>query len=279
MPNPVAAIEAALEPTFGLRAHKQTVATLNDLSDIPVRVINLDRTPERLASFRVNNPHIVFERFRACPGAAKPREAWIEEGLIAPGNDYHPGAIGCGMSHVTLWRDCVAAALPCHIMEDDVVLRRDFREMADRILNRLAAWDIVAWTWNFDWPLRFRPANGLNVATLQLDPYAIKTLYAEFQDCRTSPLMAPLISGSGTACYSISPAGAAKLLRALLPFGDQGLTIGAGNYAIEWSNTGLDVEMSKAFPTMRAFVAIPPLATSINDLSLSTIRGAGRDPD
>ena len=73
----------------------------------PLRVISLDRTPDRLAIFRQTKSRSRVRNVSpAVDGAARPREAWLADGLIAPDNVYVPGAIGCAASHVALWRLC-----------------------------------------------------------------------------------------------------------------------------------------------------------------------------
>jgi GR25 family glycosyltransferase involved in LPS biosynthesis len=239
-----------------------------------LRVISLDRTPQRLAVFRAQNPGLAFERFAACDGAARPRAAWIADGLIAPENVYLPGAIGCAASHVSLWRACVAEGQPVHVAEDDVILRRDFVEMATALLAGLV-WDVVYWTWNFNWPLDHWPAEGLAPALLQLDPRLILRHYEAFRRHTGRPLMARIASGAGTGCYSIAPSGAARLLAACLPIGNVPARMRAGNLILDWDNTGIDVEASRHFRELRAFATIPPLAVAMNDGALSTIRGPG----
>jgi GR25 family glycosyltransferase involved in LPS biosynthesis len=239
---------------------------------IHAAVINLDRASDRLADFQGANPGLAFERFPAVLGAARPREAWVSDGLLTAENRYSNGAIGCAASHVALWRRVAAAGEPLHVLEDDVILRRDFLEASEALLADLPTWDIVCWTWNYDWPLRYLPAPGLGAAWLQLDPYAIKPRYGEFREATPPSRLLKLVSAGGTPCYTIAPEGAAKLLARCLPFGNEGIMLRAGSYGMAWTNTGLDVEMSRHYGDLAAFIAIPPLATAINDPAGSTTR-------
>jgi GR25 family glycosyltransferase involved in LPS biosynthesis len=241
---------------------------------IAFHVINLQSRPDRLAAFRAANPGLAFERFAAVEGAARPRDAWIADGLITADNEYSAGAIGCAMSHVSLWRHCASSGRPVCIIEDDVLLRDNFVVAANVLLAGLARWDIVCWTWNLDWPLCFLPGDGLARAWLQTDPYAIRGRYDAFKADRSPVQPARLISLAATACYVVSPAGAASLLRLCLPIGRVPADLyNDGSLGIAWINGGIDVEMSRHFRALDAFVAMPPLAVAINDLTASSIRG------
>ena len=86
-----------------------------------------------------------------------------------------------------------------------------------------------------------------------------------------------IASGAGTGCYTIAPSGAAQLLELCLPIGATPARIRAGLLQVDWDNTGIDVEASRHFPSLRAYAAIPPLAVAMNDLKLSTIRGPANE--
>lgn len=239
----------------------------------PIRVINLDRTPERIKQFLARHPYLPVERFAAVDGAAIDRSACVREGIIAADNDYKPGAIGIAMSHVSLWRQCAAGTTAFHIVEDDVVLRHDFQAVAQRLLDTLDEWDVVLWGHNFDWPVQIRPAQGIGIGVVQYDHQAVdETSVDSFRSDTVIPFLAPLYSAAGICCYSVSPSGAARMLADCLPIRGE-----AAEYLAKtgksWNNTGIDVEMSRHYPKWRAYVAMPPVAVSYNDQSTSTIRG------
>jgi glycosyl transferase family 25 len=71
-----------------------------------LRVISLDRTPERFANFLNTNPQIAVERFADIDGQTIDRAACVRDNLITADNTYRPGAIGHTLSNVTLWRQC-----------------------------------------------------------------------------------------------------------------------------------------------------------------------------
>ena len=238
-----------------------------------IRVINLERSLERLTRFIARHPGLPVERFPAVDGARLDRDACIESGVISPDNEYIPGALGNALSHIALWRECSSGSEPFHIMEDDAVLRDDFPSMASALLDTLNDWDIVLWTHNFDWPLQIRPVRGVGVVVVQYDHEAVnETSLNLFRPGTETPFLAPLVSAAGFCCYSVSPRGAARMLVDCLPIGRKQASYlkktGAG-----WINTALDVEMSCHYDAWRAYVAIPPVAITDNDKSTSTVWG------
>jgi GR25 family glycosyltransferase involved in LPS biosynthesis len=237
----------------------------------PLRVISLDRTPERFTQFLKSNPHVPVERFPAANGIALDRSECVRQGVITEDNAYRPGALGAALSHVTLWRHCAARSEPYHIAEDDVILRADFPDAAAAMLRTLVTWDIVLWTHNFDWPVMLRPP-GVGPVVMQFNPEDVSLRPVAFQWAITPPILLPLVSAAGIGCYSVTPTGAAKLLAACLPIGNECATYVA-NLTRSWSNTGIDVEMARHYGDQHAFMAIPPLAVVPNNQTASTIRG------
>jgi GR25 family glycosyltransferase involved in LPS biosynthesis len=237
-----------------------------------LRIINLDRTPDRLAAFIARHPGVTFERFAAVDGGTIARADCIRDGIITPDNLYRPGAIGLALSHITLWRQCAAGSQPFHVAEDDISLRNDFRATAADLLAGLSEWDVVLWTNNFDWPVKIRPAPGVGPVVMQYDPEEARREFSLFPLATTRPTLTRLVSAAGTGCYSVSPRGAARMLADCLPLG----RISASYVAkpgFGWDNMGIDVEMSRHYNDWQAFLSLPPLAVAPNDQSSSTIRG------
>lgn len=235
-----------------------------------VNVISLDRTPERFTRFVERHPGLPVERVAAVDGLTLDRGALIGDGILRPENTWRMGALGCAMSHVRLWRRCAEGTDPIHVAEDDVLLREDFLTAAAAVLASLPAWDVVLWGHNFDWPVQIRPAAGLGVVIVQYDHQTLDP--AAFRTPGPSPAALRLISATGTGCYSVSPAGAARMLRDCLPFGAEA-AVYLDKHPIALTNTGIDIEMCRHYADWRAFVAFPALAASDNDQTRSTIRG------
>jgi len=235
------------------------------------RVINLTRTPERWTRFVEQNPGIPAERWAAVDGAKLDRQVCIKDGIITAANEFTPGALGVAMSHLTLWRECTAGSEPYHIAEDDVVFRKDLPSMAQSVLEGLKHWDIVLWGHNLDWPVQVSLAPGTGVTAVQYDHEALAL--DRFQAARVVPMLAPLISAAGLLCYSISPQGAAHILSQCLPVGNEVATYLVKIKDRHWLNSGIDVELSRHYARLRAFIALPLLAVGKNDQTASTIRG------
>jgi GR25 family glycosyltransferase involved in LPS biosynthesis len=239
-----------------------------------VVVINLDRDADRLAQFRADNAHLPqLERFAAFDGLAVDRDACIRQGLVTHDNRYTRPALGCALSHVALWRQCAAGCAPLTICEDDAVLHPHFLAGRARILAALPQdWDIVQWGWNLDWPMAMDLGSGMPNGIVKCPEAAPRPDLAAFRAGRLRFQAFPLRSSSGFACYTLSVAGAARLLARCLPLGAE-TPMMAEHPTTRWENSGVDVEASRHYPSMRAFVCVPPLAISPNVHALSSIRG------
>nr|WP_294520201.1 glycosyltransferase family 25 protein [uncultured Rhodopila sp.] len=238
-----------------------------------IRVINLDRSPDRFARFIERHPGVPIERFSAVDGFKIDRDTCVINGLITNINEYTPGAFGNMMSHLALWRECSEGSEPYHIVEDDATLRHDFLSVTSALLDTLDGWDVVLWAHNFDWPLQIRPAQGLGVAVVQYDDEAMDAVAIKsfLQDC-VKPMLLPLFSAAGVCCYSISPRGAVRMLSDCLPIGREPASY-LEKRRTAWMNTAIDVEMSRHYGDWRAYVALPPMAITDNDQNVSTVQG------
>lgn len=231
-------------------------------------VINLERTPDRLRKFALNNPSIPIRRFPAIDGALLDRDALIRDGIIQESNRYSASALGNLMSHVTLWRQCVSEGTTYHIAEDDALLDPDFMDRAPAMLASLGLWDICYWGWNFDWPVRVNLSATVRNVVMAFDQDDLRRQIRLFRRSETTPSLVRLQSCAGIACYSITPRGAANLLEKCLPVG----TTPARAVVKPWENTALDVEMSRHHAGLLSFACLPPLAFVLNDNSTYTER-------
>jgi GR25 family glycosyltransferase involved in LPS biosynthesis len=238
----------------------------------PLRVISLDRTPQRFEQFRIWNRGLDIVRIPAVEGSLLDRAELLRQGLITDGCRYSAGALGNALSHIRLWQECAAGDAPFHIAEDDVILRADFHAMSAALLQSLPEWDIVMWTHNLDWPVKLRPGPGFGAATMQYEPGEGAQDHDTFRNATVMPVLPRLYSAAGTGCYSVSPQGAARMLADCLPLSGKPASY-SPRPDVAWQNGGIDVEMCRHYENWRAHVALPPLAFAPNDMEASTIRG------
>jgi glycosyl transferase family 25 len=117
--------------------------------DIPVFVVNLDRSPDRLAAAREEARRIgmKFERFPAVDGKDVPSH-FRNQFLDKDGNSLsklNDGQIGCYASHLTLHDRIVRDELPyAMIVEDDSRLQDDLMLAATSAIEAApAGWDYI----------------------------------------------------------------------------------------------------------------------------------------
>ena len=213
-----------------------------------VRVITSDHSEWRFRQFCLRNPGLPAQAIYAFNAQDFPFEACIRDGVIAPDTGWSRDALAAALTHIALWQECAAGKMPFHIAADDMLLRADFWPQAQALPCK-PEWDIVLWTADFDFPVTLVPAPGLGPATIQFAPAAATQHPDDFRNAKTRFSLLPLISAAGLGCYSISPAGAARLLADCLPAG--------GNPA---PGAAFRFEVSRYFPRHRSFVAMPPLA-------------------
>lgn len=158
---------------------------------IGIFLINLDRSPERLARFKghADVARLRYERIRAIDG---PREVpeWLRSQFPA-NSRLKPGEIGCYASHLCVCKEVVDRNLDgAIVLEDDIAFVPEFELLAMRALEKAPpSWDIIHLSSDFK-----RPA------------YPISRLTDQHTLVRFARMPA------GSAAYAISRAGALKLL-------------------------------------------------------------------
>jgi glycosyl transferase family 25 len=110
---------------------------------IPVFLINLDRSSDRLATMQLRGDAIglAFNRIQAIDGANVP--GWLAPQFLD--SPMSPGEIGCYASHLTVHQRIVDDGLPhALILEDDVRLEPDvLTAAAEAIAAAPADWDCI----------------------------------------------------------------------------------------------------------------------------------------
>jgi glycosyl transferase, family 25 len=241
---------------------------------LDIRLINLDRSPDRLATFRVVNSHVMphVTRFSAVDGKATDREALVERGLIVRDLGYDDRSLGAAMSHMTLWDLAIRENRSLTICEDDAIFNHSFCATSESLLQELPAdWHVIKWGWNFDSALCFDMIPGVSGCTGYFDQSALRNRIQAFRSANLRPRSYRLFQVFGNICYSISAAGAQLLRRNCLPLRNSfvyvpGLKANVGNYCI-------DVALNGVFNQMNCFVSVPPLVVTGNYRSTSTVQG------
>jgi GR25 family glycosyltransferase involved in LPS biosynthesis len=94
---------------------------------IPVFVISLARAADRRSQIMRHLAKVGVEAtlVDAIDGAAMSEAE--RAALVAPGQSFHPGVVGCYMSHITIYRRMVEQSIPLAlILEDDALLNPAF---------------------------------------------------------------------------------------------------------------------------------------------------------
>lgn len=233
-------------------------------------VINLESTPERLAAFNAANKGVIdYCVFPAVDGRRIPKAWLLSEGHWDGTAPYSQGAMGAAISQFTLWQRVHESGEPATICEDDAILHRQFHEKSTALLKSLGGdWDLVYWGWNFDSvlvadiPNLGRTRMGFNEAEMRLNAH-------RYLQSPVAPNLLKLVHAFGSFCYSISPAGAQRLLSCVRPLHAMDVFVPGLNRKLR--NISLDVARNAHFKDCNGFVSFPPLALTPNDKTKSTI--------
>jgi GR25 family glycosyltransferase involved in LPS biosynthesis len=237
-----------------------------------IRVISLQRTPERRERFSQFHAELDFEFFDAVDGVTV--EAQDLGTLIEPGLRYTPGALGCALSHLALWEMAIRDRTPVTVIEDDAVLRGDFAAKTAEAMGRLPlGWDIVLWGWNFDSMLSLLAMPGISPCVMVFDQAQLRQSISPFKASRNDVTLYRLDKCFGMCAYSISPAGARKYRAMCFPLRDVQVRFPLLK-AIQ-PNSGIDVALNNVYAETNAFVSFPPLAVTANQNATSTTLGNG----
>jgi GR25 family glycosyltransferase involved in LPS biosynthesis len=231
---------------------------------VAVYIINLDRDKERLSVYLNLNAHLSHVmRFPAIDGNLVDRSALEKRGIIGSTLTYGNGQLGCALSHIVMWRKAIELKSHVTVTEDDVVLAKNFLSAHDSFLDALPEdWDIVHWGWNFDRPVWAEIPEGVARSTMQFDQDELRKNIETFRNQQVAHAPVRLRHCFGTMAYTVSPAGAKTLLDICLPLADK--LVGFPGYGIGVYNRGIDCLMNGAYPNMKAYVCMPPLAVSEN---------------
>ena len=229
------------------------------------RVLSLARTPERLRAFGRRNPWLDAEPQVAVDGRTMDRTALVAAGIIGPGIPHSDGALGALLSHHSFWEDVAESGEPMAIFEDDAIVHEEFADGLRICLQRMDDdWQFIALGWNFDALMQFEILPGVTCRTAS----SLEGLRANISNYSSAPFFPEpfrLHRMWGFCGYAISPAGARFFLdqpiigqKCNVAFPDLGQTI---------YNDGVDAIVNAFYPTMKAYVCIPPLVVTTQDES------------
>jgi len=239
-----------------------------------ISLINLDRSTERLASFLEINKHISdVYRVPAVDGSTLDRAKLRAGGILADEMPlYTAGALGCALSHLAQWNLAATNDRFVTIAEDDAIFHLQFEPLAEKVIASLPPdWDIIQWGWNFDSILAFDLLPGISNSVAVFDQTKLRENVAAYMQLPVAPVAYRLQRSLGTVCQSISPAGAAKLLRHCLPIRPMEAFYPILNRSLP--NTGIDNMMNELYPQINAYVSLPPLVITKNEVGASTVQG------
>lgn len=246
-----------------------------------VKVINLQRSTDRLAEFMSFNSHLTdVSIFPAVDGQCVNIPSLAERGLVTHDilSAYPVSNLGCALSHSALWDVCIARGDILTIAEDDAVFNTRFDDCAAQVIDKLPAeWDLILWGWNFDLFLCFEMLSGVSHCLAQFEQDRMASNIGSFQDHSVSPLPFKLLWAFGTLCYTLSPKGAHTLKSRLLPLRPKKIIlcpegVRAYPYAAYYHATGIDHALNGIYRQLDAFVCFPPLVATKNELARSTRR-------
>lgn len=236
-----------------------------------VHVISLARSAGRRAAFTAHHPHLDFCFEDAVDGLAMTPEQRRTTGLFDEALAYTPGAFGCALSHLALWRQAIDTGHALTVAEDDAVFRHDFHDQQARALAALPPdWEFVLWGWNFDAVLSLNLLPGVSPAVMVFSQEHLRTSLDEFQAMQASPALLPLEKAFGIPAYTVSPAGARRLQATCFPLTPFRLRFPL--HPQDNENNGLDIAMNRAYPSLVAYACLPPLAATPNERASSTIQ-------
>lgn len=238
-----------------------------------IRLINLDRSPDRLAAFQAVNGHVMphVTRFPAVDGKNVERATLVEHGIIAPDLGYNDGALGNALSHIALWDIATREDRSLTICEDDAIFNRSFCAASESLLRGLPPdWHLIRWGWNFDGILWFDMIPGVSSCIGWFDQNSLRNGIDAFQSANLSSRLYRFYQAFGTPCYSVSPAGARLFRQRCLPLRNTNVHIPGLKASVP--NSWFDIALNGIYRHLNCFVSFPPLVATKNDHEASTIR-------
>jgi GR25 family glycosyltransferase involved in LPS biosynthesis len=259
-----------------------------DEERLRVFVINLDRSPERLEQFLADNtmPGLEFVRVVGIEGQTLDRSDLVKRNIIAADLLYSNNSVGCSLSHLNCWQQIIKEGKTAVVCEDDAILRKDFVALHRQFGALVEQQDIVFWSYSFGLHMTYE-VPGLGEFNLIGDEKHLGSAerVAEFQAATVPTALYRPRRIWGLACYTITPRGAERLLKLVLPLrnGKIDVSYRSGLWAepvsCSFPNLSLDTDVGLIhIDQIMARVAVPPIAVHRAGDNVSTI-DFGREED
>ena len=226
-----------------------------------LRFLNLDRRPDRRA---------IFEE--ACPTGCEPVKlptpdhrhySWDDSAGsicdLTKNPYYSPCTAAHHYSSMLAWQACSEGDEPYHLFEDDAVLHESFESYATILMEEApAGWDLILWgsTLKCVTVLQLWDGGPWIHQRCQDLPTPLNRHF--FRTHSAVPNICRVAAAWNTFAYTVSPAGAAKLLQLAWPIKmENGLVPGhEGLFAIY----GTDAKIAAILGAMNSYIAWPPIA-------------------
>jgi glycosyl transferase family 25 len=235
-----------------------------------IHVISLARTPERLRHFMKSNQHLRVDVFNAIDGASVDTSSTRIFDPECTASHWTRGAIGNYLSHVSLWERVSVSNEEMTICEDDAILSNDFIDVSTRLLKNIENWDFILWGWNFDSVLWCNLLPNISSVAMIFDQNSLRHNISSFPNSIQNSRLYRLHGAYGIPCYSISPAGAQKILRNIKPIKSKANFMPILNRSV--TPYGLDGLLNSIYPQIDAMVCFPPLSVTPNHHEISTVQ-------
>ena len=238
---------------------------------LPIKVISLDKSEARRNAFNEINDGLSYEFISAIDGSLLNEKIVADTKLFGLGLNYTSGALGCALSHLSLWELATADNRALTIAEDDAIFREDFFEKGNEVISLLPKdWDIIFWGWNFDSIFSIEIMPNISNAVMVFDQSKLRNSIPSFKKLKTHCLPMRLDKCFGTPAYSISPVGAKKFKEMCFPL--SAFSIYYPLLKRSLPNTGIDSAMNRIYSSTNSFVCFPPLAVTKNEHHISTVQ-------
>lgn len=250
---------------------------------LPIHLINLPQHADKLKKFKQNNPFLLNDLhvFQAYDGYTLPRRQLVLEKNIAENIDYNPRALGIMKSHIELWKIAAQSPHGITIVEDDAIFHKDFPQTSKKLMKGKPDFDLIAWSYNLDWPIQIQTAKGIPTSLLSyqtrvgndknFESYGQTGAYGhiinqkQYLDSSFHPKLIRTLSFAGLSCYTLSPKGAQFLLDQL-PIEHYDIFFISHTH-IYVKQSGIDISMTYFYDKMHAYICSPFLAFTPNEQS------------